>query len=118
MVNILLLLQQEMIRHRIERVGPKFVVPQQDGKQIKLNSPLDVHDFIYTFPVSLALENPLLDHCLLLYNTTQVRECGHSQSSGTLQEVGQVEVVDVVSGENVRVYLRNMGTVKKGDVST
>ena len=100
-MHVLFLLLEEMVRDGVESVAPQLVVSHKDEKKIELDPPFNVDDFVLSLPHLLALKNRLLDLRLDALHPTHEVKVGHVQVLGPVEQVGQIEVVDVVSCDDV-----------------
>ena len=72
-------------------------------KKIELHAAFHVDDFVLALAELLRLECRVLDEVLHVVKSTEVREARDFQRRGSVDQVRHVEVLDVVSGEDVRV---------------
>ena len=107
MVDIFLLLLQEVKRHCIQSVWPQLVVTEQNLQEVKLHPALNVYDLILTLSHLSGLQHGLSDGGAPIFDAAQEVEVTQFQVRGTVQKVGHIEVLDVVTCYYVRVNLTN-----------
>jgi hypothetical protein len=102
-MNVLLLLPEKVEGDRVEGVGAQLVVPHQDEQQVEQDPPLHIDRLVLPPAHLLRLDHRLLDLRLDVRDAAQVREILHVQMPRPIDQIRQVEVINVVSGDNVRV---------------
>jgi hypothetical protein len=102
-MHVLLLLAQEVKGDGVEGVGAQLVVPHQDEQQVEQHAPLHIDRLVLPPAHLLRLDHRLLDLRLGVRDAAQVREIPHVQMPRPIDQIRQIEVIYVVSGDNVRV---------------
>ena len=101
-MNVLLLLAEEMKGHGVKGVGAELVVPHQDQQQVKEDPPLDVDRLVLPPSHLLGLQHRLLDLGARVADSAQERKVLDPEMLGPVDEVGQVKVLNVVAGDDIR----------------
>ncbi len=102
-MDVLLLLPEEVKGDRVEGVGPQLVVPHQDQQQVEQDPSLHIDRLVLPPAHLLRLDHRLLDLRLGVRDAAQVGEILHVQMPRPIDQIRQVEVINIVPGNDVRV---------------
>jgi hypothetical protein len=102
-VHVLFLLTQEVRGDTIEGIGAKFVLTQNHLEHIELDTSLDVYIFRLSRSQSLRTESIILNPAVRVLDTAQQGEFVHVKRLSAVNDVGEVEVDNVVASDNIRV---------------
>ncbi len=102
-MDVLLLLPEKVEGDRVECIGAQLVIPHQDQQQVEQDPPLHIDRLVLPSAHLLRLDHRLLDLRLDVRDAAQVREILHAQMPRPIDQIRQVEVINVVPGDNVRV---------------
>jgi hypothetical protein len=102
-MDVLLLLAKEVEGDGVEGVGPQLVVPHEDQQQVEQDPSLHIDRLVLPPAHLLRLDHRLLDLRLGVRDAAQVGEILHVQMPRPIDQIGQVEVVYIVPGDDVRV---------------
>jgi hypothetical protein len=103
-VHVFLLLLEKMGRHVVQRVAGEFVVALYRGQHIELHTAVDVDVFAFACAVCLGRKRAVFHGGRVLDDAAQVRKHIDAEGPCSVQQVRQVEVDDVVAGQDVWVH--------------
>ena len=94
-----------MVADGVERVGAQFVFTQKNLQQIKDDASLDVAELVLPFAHLLGGEGGGANETALVLDASEEGEVDAFEVRRPLHDVGNVKVLDVVAGDDVRVHL-------------
>ncbi len=102
-MNVLLLLPEKVKGDGVEGVGAQLVVPHQDEQQVEQDAPLHIDRLVLPSAHLLRLDHRFLDLRLDVRDAAQEGEILHVQMPRAIDQIGQIEVINVVPGNDIRV---------------
>ena len=102
-MDVLLLLPEKVEGYGVEGVGAQLVVPHEDQQQVEQHASLHIDRLVLPSAHLLRLDHRLLDLRLGVRDAAQVGEIPHAQMPRPIYQIRQVEVINVVPGDDIRV---------------
>ena len=103
-MDVFLLLLEEVERDGVQSVRSEFVFPQHKLEEIELNSAFRVGEVVFPLAHLLGLERRHFVDRPYVSDAAQEGERLAPEMIRPFYEVGEVEVLDVVPGDDVRIY--------------
>lgn len=102
-MDVFFLFLQKVVADSVEGVGPQLVVPQQDLQQIEDDPAFHVAVLVLSSAHLLGLNHGFPDGAGFVRDATKEGEAPAFETACAVDEVGNVKVLDIVSGDDVRI---------------
>jgi hypothetical protein len=107
MRHIFLLFSEEVVSHRVERVGSELVVSDDDLHHVQLNSALDINILALTCTQGLDVQCLIFDFGISIFQSSKQCIIVDHQMLSSVYHIWEIEVLSVVASNEIWVNFQD-----------